>query len=100
MSIVTTAPSHRGIRQLEIIRISDCEWRVSDPRRRDDDALCLIGFIQRVDDVFEVTLIGRPRDRHYFRSFGEATGFLGRPEGDTPPAEGRRAWRWPAAPQA
>jgi hypothetical protein len=72
MSMVTTAPG-----QLEIIQISDTEWRVSDPRRRHDDALCLIGFVQRVDGVFEVTLIGRPRDRQYFRSFADATQFLG-----------------------
>jgi hypothetical protein len=77
MSIVTTAPT-----RLEIIRISDVEWRVSDPRRRDDDALCLIGFVQRVDDVFEVTAIGRPRERHYFRTFDDATAFLARSGGD------------------
>ncbi|MCU1544279.1 MAG: hypothetical protein JWM50_2144 [Microbacteriaceae bacterium] len=72
MSMVTTAPG-----QLEIIAISDAEWRVSDPSRRQDDALCLVGFVQRVDDVFEVTLIGRPRERLYFASFDEATCFLG-----------------------
>jgi hypothetical protein len=72
MTIVTTAPG-----QLEIIPISDSEWRVSDPRRRHDDALCLVGFVQRVEGAFEVTVIGRPREREYFRSLGEATQFLG-----------------------
>jgi hypothetical protein len=100
MTIVTTTPPHQGITQLEIIRISGCEWRVSDPRRRDDDALCLIGFIQQIDGVFEVTLIGHPRDRHYFRTFDEATGFLGRSQGDASHTEGRRAWRWPVGPRA
>jgi hypothetical protein len=72
MSMVTTAPG-----KLEIIAISDAEWRVSDPSRRQDDALCLIGFVQRVDNLFEVTSIGRPRERLYFPSFDEATRFLG-----------------------
>jgi hypothetical protein len=72
MTMVTTAPG-----QLEIIPISESEWRVSDPRRRYDDALCLVGFVQRIDGAFEVTVIGRPRERQYFRSFGEATQFLG-----------------------
>jgi hypothetical protein len=78
MSTATTAPA-----RLEIIRISHDEWRVSDPRRRYDDALCLIGFVQRVDGVFEVTVIGRPRERHYFRTFADATEFLGHAGDDT-----------------
>jgi hypothetical protein len=57
---------------LVVIALSEKEWRVSDPSRRSDDALCLLGFIQRVDTAFEVTVIGRPRERHYCGSFNSA----------------------------
>ena len=59
-----------------VLAISNTEWRVSDPRRRDDDALCLIGFVQQVDDVFETTQIGRPRERHYFHTLQHAVDHL------------------------
>jgi hypothetical protein len=57
---------------LDVLALSETEWRVSDPTRRADDALCLIGFIQRVGRVFEVTVLGRPRERHYCGSFDAA----------------------------
>jgi len=69
----TSTHHHHG---LLVLAISPTEWRVSDPRRRDDDALCLIGFVQQVDDVFETTQIGRPRERHYFRSLEAAVDHL------------------------
>lgn len=61
---------------LVVIALSGQEWRVSDPSRRADDAQCLVGFIERVGDVFEVTVIGRPRERHFCGSFDAALGFL------------------------
>jgi hypothetical protein len=55
-----------------ILSISDTEWRVSDPRRRQDDALCLIGFVQQIGDVFETLAISRPHERRYFGSLQAA----------------------------
>ena len=45
---------------LELIAISETEWRVSDPAVDDEDALALLGFVQRVGAGFEVTSIGHP----------------------------------------
>jgi hypothetical protein len=59
-----------------VLPISDSEWRISDPRRRADDALCLIGFVQRVGAAYETTLIGRPLERRYFQSFEAAVDYL------------------------
>jgi hypothetical protein len=61
---------------LTVIPISENEWRVSDPSRRDDDALCLIGFIERIDDRYETTRIGAPRERRRFPTLAAALAFL------------------------
>jgi hypothetical protein len=58
--------------RLRLTPISGTEWRVTDPSRREDDALCLIGFVQLIGDLFEVTKIGAPRERHYFATMDEA----------------------------
>jgi hypothetical protein len=55
-----------------VLNISDTEWRVSDPERREDDARCLVGFVQQFGDVFEAMWISRPRERHYFGSLQAA----------------------------
>jgi hypothetical protein len=60
-----------------IVALSETEWRISDPSRRSDDALSLVGFIQRAGDLFEVTVIGRPRELRYYGSFDEALLYLG-----------------------
>lgn len=62
--------------ELTVIPISDYEWRISDPARRADDALCLIGFVQEMAGTFEVTRIGAPLERHYFRTLSSAIDFL------------------------
>ena len=71
--MTTTATPHDDVL---VLAISATEWRVSDPRRRDDDALCLVGFVQQVGDVFETTQIGRPRERHYFHTLQHAVDHL------------------------
>lgn len=63
-------------RDIGINEISPTEWRVSDRMIADSDASALLGFIQRVDDAFEVTNLGRPRERSYFSSFDRATASL------------------------
>ncbi|TFC45606.1 hypothetical protein E3T26_04165 [Cryobacterium sp. TMT1-21] len=63
-------------RDIGINEISPTEWRVSDRLIADGDASALLGFIQRVDDAFEVTNLGRPRERSYFSSFDRATASL------------------------
>jgi hypothetical protein len=61
---------------LTVIPISEREWRVSDPTRRDDDALCLIGFIERIADLYETTKIGSPRERRRFPTLSAALAYL------------------------
>jgi hypothetical protein len=55
-----------------VIALSEADWRISDPSRRSDEPLSLVGFIQRTNELFEVTVIGRPWERHYYGSFDEA----------------------------
>lgn len=59
-----------------VLPISDTEWRISDPRRRSDDASTLIGFIQEVEGLFETTEIGHPSERHYYSSLDDAVSSL------------------------
>ncbi|WP_354025087.1 hypothetical protein [Conyzicola nivalis] len=59
-----------------VLPISATEWRISDPRRSENDALCLIGFVQQIDQVFETTRIGRPLERRFFVSLSAAVEFL------------------------
>ena len=68
------SPTLQG--QVLVLPISDTEWRISDPRRSQDDALCLIGFVQQIDQVFETTRIGRPLERRYFETLSAAVGYL------------------------
>ena len=66
----------RDIRDIGVNELSPTEWRVSDRRIAADDPAALVGFIQRVDDAFEVTNFGRTRERSYFSSFDRATASL------------------------
>jgi hypothetical protein len=67
----------RFLRQgLEVSEISDREWRVSDTRAAALGAPPVVGFILELDGMFEVTQIGRPGRRTYFRSFDAALGEL------------------------
>ncbi|MCY7289374.1 MAG: hypothetical protein LH624_14290 [Cryobacterium sp.] len=71
-----TATHYTGAGDLGINELSPTEWRISDPLIADGDPAALVGFIQRVDDTFEVTNFGRPRERSYFSSFDRATASL------------------------
>ncbi|MDR6970525.1 hypothetical protein [Leifsonia shinshuensis] len=63
----------RFVRQgLEVSEISDHEWRVSDTRVAAIGAPPVVGFILQLDAMYEVTQIGRPGRRTYFRSFDAA----------------------------
>ncbi|MET4582934.1 hypothetical protein ABIE21_002444 [Conyzicola nivalis] len=68
------SPTLQG--QAMVLPISATEWRISDPRRSENDALCLIGFVQQIDQVFETTRIGRPLERRFFVSLSAAVEFL------------------------
>ncbi|TFC77445.1 hypothetical protein E3T23_13465 [Cryobacterium cheniae] len=63
-------------RDIGINALSSTEWRISDRMIADGDPAALVGFIQRVDDAFEVTDFGRPRERSYFSSFDRAAASL------------------------
>ncbi|TFB62263.1 hypothetical protein E3N86_06800 [Cryobacterium sp. Hz7] len=47
-------------RNIGINELSPTEWRISDRMIADGYPAALVGFIQRVDDAFEVTDFGRP----------------------------------------
>lgn len=57
---------------LEVSEISEREWRVSDARVAAAGAPPVVGFVLQLDGMFEVTQIGRPGRRTYFRSFDAA----------------------------
>lgn len=61
---------------LEVSQISNREWRVSDARVAEVGAPPVVGFVLQLDGMFEVTRIGRPGRRTYFRSFDAALGEL------------------------
>jgi hypothetical protein len=62
----------RFLRQgLEVSEISDHEWRISDAQPV-EGAPPVVGFILELDGMFEVTQIGHPGRRTYFRSFDAA----------------------------
>lgn len=74
-SLITHNPV-ASARDLGISELSPTEWRISDRMMADGDPAALVGFIQRVDDAFEVTDFGRPRERSYFSSFDRARASL------------------------
>ena len=63
---------------LEVSEISDHEWRVSDTQVAALGAPPVVGFILQLDGMFEVTQIGKPGHRTYFRSFDGALAELQR----------------------
>ena len=63
---------------LEVSEISDREWRVSDARSAELGAPPVVGFILQLDGMYEVTQIGKPGHRTYFRSFEAALAELHR----------------------
>lgn len=63
---------------LEVAEISDREWRVCDTRVAALGAPPVVGFILQLDGMFEVTQIGKPGHRTYFRSFDGALAELQR----------------------
>ena len=71
------APLHE-FTDVEITALSATEWRVADHAIEHDDPAALLGFIQVVGSAYEVTNLGRPRERAYFSSFDRATASLTR----------------------
>jgi hypothetical protein len=61
---------------VEITAISPTEWRIAEHAVQRDDLNALLGFIQTVGTAYEVTNLGRPRERAYFTSFDRATASL------------------------
>ncbi len=57
---------------LDVVEISNYEWRVSLANGDEADPRCLLGFVQQVDGLFEVTEICRPGKRTYHRRFESA----------------------------
>lgn len=71
-----------GMNRHEAVRItelSSTEWRICDETIAEGDPATVIGFIQQVRGAFEVTDLGRLRERTYFSSFERAaSSFAGR----------------------
>ncbi|MEO6199923.1 MAG: hypothetical protein ABIX44_02040 [Cryobacterium sp.] len=65
--------------ELRITELSPTEWRVCDESITEGDPSAVLGFIQRVQGAYEVTDLGRLRERTYFSSFARAmSSFAGR----------------------
>ncbi|TFD79082.1 hypothetical protein [Cryobacterium psychrophilum] len=62
--------------ELALTELSPTEWRVSDAGLPESDPAGLLGFIQRIGGAYEVTNLGRLRERRYFSSFDRATASL------------------------
>lgn len=66
-------------REVRITELSPTEWRICDSSFADGDPSAVLGFIQKVGGAFEVTDLGRLRERTYFSSFDRAaSSFAGR----------------------
>ncbi|MDN4615304.1 hypothetical protein P5G50_12690 [Leifsonia sp. F6_8S_P_1B] len=57
---------------LEVLEISEREWRISDTAVMSLGEPPVRGFIRALDSMFEVTEIGRPGRRTYYRDFDAA----------------------------
>jgi hypothetical protein len=57
---------------VDVVEISPSEWRVSLTNGDESDPRSLLGFVQNVDGMFEVTEICRPGKRTYHRGFEAA----------------------------
>ena len=57
---------------VDVVEISTSEWRVSLTDGDEADPSSLVGFVQQIDGMFEVTEICRPGRRTYHRRFEAA----------------------------
>jgi hypothetical protein len=62
--------------ELEVLPLSDDEWRVNDPARAERDGIPLVGFIKKTDDMFEVTQLGAPHEHLRFSTLAMAVAYL------------------------
>ena len=72
-------PGGMNRHELRITELSPPAWRVSDESIAEGDPSAVLGFIQQIKGAYEVTDLGRLRERTYFSSFARATSsFAGR----------------------
>jgi hypothetical protein len=70
MNTASLAPC--SIDHIELTELSATEWRVRDNRIPENDALSVIGFVDRVGDRYEVMQFGERLQFLIFGSFVEA----------------------------
>lgn len=61
---------------ISLTELSPTEWRVSNAALAEDDPAGLLGFIQKIQTVYEVTNLRVLRERSYFSSFDRAAASL------------------------
>lgn len=61
---------------VDVVALSDNEWRVSDHRIPESEGRSLIGYIQKVGELFEATRLDSPWERSYFQSLEAAVADL------------------------
>lgn len=66
------------INDIEVLPLSDHEWRVNDQVRAESEGLGVVGFIERRGDAFEATRLGAPKERTSFSELSTAALFLAR----------------------
>jgi len=75
--MITQHPIER--QDIEVLPLSDHEWRVSDSALAEREGLGLLGFIERTGGSFEVMRLGAPLERNLFGTMREAVDFLSTP---------------------
>lgn len=76
VSTTSVDSTHGDSPGVDIVEISPEEWCVRDRAVPTDDPRAVLGFIQRLDDAYEVTNLRRLRERSYFSRFAPAAASL------------------------
>jgi hypothetical protein len=67
-----TAQSGNTVTEILATRLSDTEWRISDTTKHENDGRCVLGFVQQLGKVFEITRLDSPLQRNYVGSLQDA----------------------------
>lgn len=88
--------SYRGIRiapHLEVVALSPRGWRVCDGRIHAKDATRLLGYVEEIEDEFEVLWMKHPGRSNRFRSLAGALAALTHDEAVERPMDARQVTR-------
>ena len=78
------------LEMVEVLSVSDTEWRIRDASQPPSDVTSLLGFVSVIGETYEVMYMGQPRMRRYFANFDDALSDLLRARLHAPPTT---TWR-------